>query len=139
MKKWITFLLLLILLQVAKAQDVEQIKQVLEQQRLAWNRGDLEAYMKGYWNNEALLFVGKSGPRYGWRQTLENYRTSYPDKEAMGILTFDIREVRLIADDHAFVLGAWHLKRAKDEPEGFFTLLVRKIEGEWLVVADHSS
>lgn len=134
-----TFLLLLILVQVAKAQDVEQIKQVLEQQRLAWNRGDLKAYMKGYWNNEALLFVGKSGPRYGWRQTLENYRTSYPDKEAMGILTFDIREVRLIADDHAFVLGAWHLKRAKDEPEGFFTLLVRKIEGEWLVVADHSS
>lgn len=134
-----TFLLLLILVQVARAQDVEQIKQVLEQQRLAWNRGDLEAYMKGYWNNEALLFVGKNGPRYGWRQTLENYRTSYPDKEAMGILTFDIREVRLIADDHAFVLGAWHLKRAKDEPEGFFTLLVRKIEGEWLVVADHSS
>ncbi|MEY3678170.1 MAG: hypothetical protein RI924_311 [Bacteroidota bacterium] len=134
-----TFLLLLILVQVARAQDVEQVKQVLEQQRLAWNRGDLEAYMKGYWNNEALLFVGKNGPRYGWRQTLENYRTSYPDKEAMGILTFDIREVRLIADDHAFVLGAWHLKRAKDEPEGFFTLLVRKIEGEWLVVADHSS
>jgi uncharacterized protein (TIGR02246 family) len=139
MKKWMTFLLLLILVQVARAQDVEQVKQVLEQQRLAWNRGDLEAYMKGYWNNEALLFVGKNGPRYGWRQTLENYRTSYPDKEAMGILTFDIREVRLIADDHAFVLGAWHLKRAKDEPEGFFTLLVRKIEGEWLVVADHSS
>ncbi len=139
MKQWITLLLFFVLVQTAQAQDVVQIKQVLEQQRQAWNRGDLQEYMKGYWNADALLFVGKNGPKYGWKETLQNYQKSYPSKAAMGILSFDIKEVRLLGNDYAFVLGAWQLKRAQDEPKGFFTLLVQKIDGQWLVVADHSS
>jgi ketosteroid isomerase-like protein len=139
MKKWISLLIFFALVHTAQAQDEAQIKQVLEQQRQAWNRGDLLNYMQGYWNSDSLLFVGKNGPKYGWQQTLQNYQRSYPSKEAMGFLTFDIKEVRLIDAQHAFVLGAWHLKREKDEPKGFFTLLFRKISGQWYVVVDHSS
>lgn len=123
----------------AQLKEVEKIKQVLEQQRQDWNKGDLEAYMQGYWKSDNLLFVGKNGPKYGWQQTLDNYKKGYPDKAAMGILTFDIKEVSLIDSRNAFVLGAWHLKRAQDEPKGFFTLLLKKIKGKWLVVSDHSS
>jgi ketosteroid isomerase-like protein len=57
----------------------------------------------------------------------------------MGYLSFDIKEIKMIAADHAFVLGAWHLKRENDEPKGYFTLLVKKIKGQWKVIADHSS
>jgi ketosteroid isomerase-like protein len=57
----------------------------------------------------------------------------------MGVLSFDIKEVRMISADHAFVLGAWHLKRENDDPKGYFTLIVKKIRGEWKVIADHSS
>ena len=57
----------------------------------------------------------------------------------MGYLSFDIKEIKMIATDHAFVLGAWHLKRENDEPKGYFTLLVKKIKGQWKVIADHSS
>lgn len=124
---------------VRKPSDPRDILAVLESQRQAWNKGDMEGYMQGYERSDSLVFVGKNGPEYGWQTTLDNYKKSYPDKSAMGILTFDIKKVKLISSDHAFVLGAWHLKREKDEPKGWFTLLLRKSGGKWKVVADHSS
>jgi len=124
---------------LCKAQDKQAIASLLETQRLAWNRGDLEAYMQGYWHSDSLLFVGKSGPKYGWQTTLDNYKKGYPDKAAMGQLGFDILKVQLLDKTNAFVLGAWHLKREQDAPGGYFTLLLRKIKGKWKVVADHSS
>lgn len=91
------------------------ILELLEEQRQAWNRGDINEYMQGYNKSDSLLFVGKSGPQYGWNNTLNNYKKSYPDKSAMGYLSFDIKEIRMISADYAFVLGAWNLKREKDE------------------------
>lgn len=85
------------------------------------------------------MFVGSKGPNYGWQKTLENYQKNYPDKAAMGILTFDVKEVRMLDKTHAFVLGAWHLQRAKDAPHGFFTLLFQKFGNEWKIIVDHTS
>lgn len=123
----------------AQQSDKELILELLETQRIDWNRGDIAAYMQGYIKSDSLLFVGKNGPKYGWDNTLANYKKGYPDQKAMGFLSFDIKEVRLLSADHAFVLGAWHLKREKDKPKGFFTLVLKKINGEWKVIADHSS
>ncbi len=136
-----TFLLSLVLLlsHISFAQDQKAILNLLEKQRLAWNRGDLEGYMQGYWKSDSLLFVGKDGPKYGWKTTLENYKKSYPDDDAMGTLTFKIMQVNIIDLKNAFVLGAWHLQREKDEPQGFFTLWLKRIKGEWKIVADHTS
>ena len=122
-----------------KVDEKQQILNLLEKQRSDWNKGDVEAYMKGYWKSDSLLFVGKSGPTYGWQKTMDNYKKGYPDKTAMGFLTFDIKQVKFLSNDQAFVLGGWHLKRDKDEPKGYFTLLIKKIKGEWKVILDHSS
>ena len=119
--------------------DKIAILKVLEDQRQAWNKGNLESFMNGYIKSDSLLFVGRDGPKYGWKTTLDNYKRGYPDKAAMGFLTFNIKEVKLISTDHAFVLGGWHLKREKDEPQGAFTLLLKKVDGEWKIVVDHSS
>lgn len=141
MKKiMVTVLFLMVTLRLsAQLDDRVLILKVLEDQRQAWNRGDLVEYMQGYSKSDSLLFVGKSGPKYGWETTLANYKKGYPDKKAMGLLSFDIKEVRMISADHAFVLGAWHLKRENDDPKGYFTLIMKKIRGEWKVIADHSS
>jgi ketosteroid isomerase-like protein len=122
-----------------KAQDRQAILDVLENQRIAWNNGDLEQFMVGYEKSDSLLFVGKSGPTYGWQQTLDNYKKSYPGKSGMGTLTFNIKKVQLISEDTAFVLGGWHLKRKKDEPQGYFTLIFKKFKMGWKIVVDHSS
>lgn len=123
------------------AQNAEQLKisNTLEQQRLAWNKGDLHGYMQAYWNSDSLVFIGKSGPQYGWQKTFDNYKRSYPDKSAMGELFFKILSVEIINDKEAFVMGEWLLKREKDEPKGYFTLRLRKINSEWKIISDHSS
>jgi ketosteroid isomerase-like protein len=123
----------------AHAQDKQAILKVLETQRIAWNKGDIDGYMQGYWKSDSLLFVGKSAPAYGWQTTLDHYKKGYPDKAAMGFLTFDILKVELLDKTNAFILGGWHLKREKDAPSGYFTLWLKKIGGEWKIVCDHTS
>ncbi|MBD3749934.1 MAG: nuclear transport factor 2 family protein [Sphingobacteriales bacterium] len=138
MKKIILFTAFLFISFTTFSQEKE-IRNVLETQRKAWNRGDIPAFMQGYWKSDSLMFFGSKGPTYGWTKTLENYQKNYPDKAAMGILTFDVKEVRMLDETHAFVLGAWHLQRAKDEPHGFFTLLFQKFGNEWKIIVDHTS
>ncbi|MCZ4224996.1 YybH family protein [Pedobacter rhodius] len=142
MKRMILIALMLVSLGTfaQTSKDKQAILNVLENQRLNWNKGDIDAFMKGYIKSDSLLFVGKSGPTYGWQKTLDNYKKNYPGgKTGMGFLTFGIKKVDFLNKDVAFVLGSWHLKREKDEPQGYFTLLFKKLNGEWKIFVDHSS
>lgn len=133
------FLVMALTLQVTAQDARREIQAVLDAQTSSWNKGNIEGFMKGYWESDSLVFIGKNGPKYGWQTTLANYKKSYPDKEAMGMLEFGILKIELIDETHAFVIGSWKLARKTDEPKGFYTLLFRKIKGEWKIVADHSS
>jgi ketosteroid isomerase-like protein len=139
MKALIVFFTMLLCYCSSFAQNKEAIIKVLEDQRQAWNRGDVNSYMQGYWKSDSLVFVGKTAPVYGWQGTLDRYKRCYPDKVAMGRLIFDIIQVKILDDHNAFVLGGWHLKREKDAPGGYFTLWFRKINGAWKIVCDHTS
>ncbi len=119
--------------------EEKKVLAVLENQQTAWNNGNINGFMLGYIKTDSLLFVGASEPTYGWQKTLENYKKSYPDKKAMGTLTFDIKKINLLSKDAAFVLGSWALKREADKPHGYFTLIFRKIDGEWKIAVDHTS
>jgi len=121
------------------AQDEQAIRRVMAEQEIAWNRADLEGFMQGYWKSDSLRFIGSRGLTYGWQPTLDNYKKSYPDAEAMGKLSFTILSVEILSPQSAFVVGKWRLARAKDELSGHYTLLWRKIDGAWVIVADHSS
>lgn len=124
---------------VAQNKDERAIRSIMAAQELAWNRGDLEAFMSGYWNSDSLRFIGSRGLTYGWRQTLENYKKGYPDPDAMGQLKFTIISVELLSGKSAFVIGQWRLARKAGDLSGHYTLLWKKIKGTWVIVADHSS
>jgi uncharacterized protein (TIGR02246 family) len=126
---------------VSHAQDNDEaaVRKVLANQVQAWNEGDLETFMQTYWKSDSLLFVGASGPTYGWQSTLEHYRQRYPDTVTMGKLNFDLLQVKLLSDEHSFVLGKWHLTRTTGDVGGYFTLLLKKIDGQWYIIADHTS
>ena len=119
--------------------DKEQILQVLDMQMKAWNSGSIEQYMTGYWHSDSLVFVGKSGPTYGYDATLQRYKQSYNNTDKMGQLHFDILQVRQLSAEYYYVLGKWALARNAGDVSGSFTLLFRKIKGQWRIVADHSS
>jgi len=116
-----------------------EIQKVLTAQQKAWNEGKIEAYMQGYWNNDSLTFVGKKGVTRGWKNTLANYKKSYPDKTAMGKLNLELIAIKILGKDIAFVVGKWNLTRTIGDVGGHFTLLMRNIKGKWVIVADHSS
>ncbi|NUO01792.1 MAG: nuclear transport factor 2 family protein [Saprospiraceae bacterium] len=115
------------------------IRSIMQAQEAAWNNGDLDGFMEGYWHTDSLQFIGSKGLTYGWDATLANYKKSYPDRATMGKLHFTLIKVEKLSGKAAFVIGKWHLKRDAGDLSGHFTLLWKKIKGKWLIVADHSS
>ncbi|MCK6618129.1 MAG: nuclear transport factor 2 family protein [Cyclobacteriaceae bacterium] len=122
-----------------KPNDEQIIRNSMFKQQADWNRGDIAAFMEGYWKSDSLKFIGRNGLTYGWTTTLENYKKGYPTPEAMGQLTFTLLSVEVLSPTTAYVIGKWELKRTHDNPGGHFTLLWRKIKGKWVIVADHTS
>jgi ketosteroid isomerase-like protein len=141
--KIIRFGILLCILSVTAFAQVHQtptgeVKSLMNQQEKSWNRGDIPGFMKHYWKSDSLKFIGSKGITYGWQKTYDNYVKSYPTQEAMGILRFTIIECTQLSPTSIYVIGKWEL--AKDKPSGgHFTLLWKKIEGKWVIVADHTS
>ncbi len=124
---------------IAQSKDEMAIRNVLHQQTIAWNEGNIENFMQGYWQNDSLKFIGKSGITYGWQKTLDNYKKNYPDAATMGKLDFVILDTKRLSVLYYFVVGKWHLARASGDVGGYFTLLFKKIKNKWLIVTDHSS
>ena len=121
-------------------EDKEAIHQVMAKQEQCWNEGDVDCFMQGYWKSDSLKFIGRKGLTYGWQQTLDNYKETYPDKSAMGQLTFEILSTELLAENVVLLIGKWYLNREeKEDLGGHFSLNWKKIDGEWVIVADHSS
>lgn len=120
--------------------DQDEIKEVLFTQQKLWNEGKIEAFMEFYEKSEDLKFIGKTKITQGWKATLDRYLTSYPNREAMGELTFQIVEIDVTEGKTAWLLGKWDLKRPKmGNLGGHFTLLLKKVEGKWLIFRDHTS
>lgn len=123
---------------MAQKSDEQVIRAILKAQEAAWNRGDLRQFMKGYWENDSLMFIGKK-TTYGYKTTLANYLKSYPDTAHMGFFTSTIERINLLDKTHCFVIGRWALKRSIGDVGGYYTLLFRKIKGTWVIVVDHTS
>ena len=123
----------------AQPKDEAAIRKLLAVQTEAWNRGDVDAFMQTYWKSDSLMFIGSKGVVRGWQQTLDNYKKGYPDTAAMGKLSFDIIQVKPLSKEYAYVVGKWFLKRSIGDIGGHYTLLLRRIKGQWRIVADHSS
>jgi ketosteroid isomerase-like protein len=141
MKSLLSLFLSLVIIIAANAQSKDEwaIRKVLDQQTAAWNRGDIDAFMIGYWENDSLMFIGKSGVTYGWKNTLNNYKKNYADTAAMGKLVFTLLKVKMVSKKYYHVTGKWFLQRTIGDIDGHFTLLFRKINGRWVIISDHSS
>jgi len=85
------------------------------------------------------MFIGQNGITYGWLNTLNNYKKNYPDTATMGKLNFTLITVKPLSKEYYHVVGKWHLTRSVGNASGHFTLLFRKIKGEWVIIEDHSS
>jgi ketosteroid isomerase-like protein len=115
------------------------IRKVMDEQVAAWNSGDIDGFMKGYWNSPQMTFVSGDNVTKGWQPTLERYKKSYDSRAKMGVLSFTDLEITLTGKNSAVVLGRFTLVREKDKSTGLFTLNFRKFKDGWKIIIDHTS
>lgn len=118
--------------------DIQAIENLIEKQRQDWNNYNLEGFMNGYWKNDSLQFYGSGGVVYGWKNTLDRYNNSYPSKDHTGHLKFKINSITPIEDQSYYVLGEYYLERKAGNANGIFMIILKKINGEWKIIADTS-
>jgi uncharacterized protein (TIGR02246 family) len=118
----------------------EEIHSLMKLQEKAWNEFDIDGFMKYYWNNDSLMFIGNKSITYGWKQTLANYKKNYSSKELMGVLAFTNIKTEVFSKDVATVVGKWQITRPDGtQVGGHYSLLWKKIDGKWVIVRDHTS
>jgi uncharacterized protein (TIGR02246 family) len=121
------------------AEDEAEIRAVIERQKQAWNRGDIEAFMQGYHRSPELLFTSGGKIRRGFDETLARYQEKYVAGNAMGHLELSEVELQPVGADGAVALGRWKLTETPAAGEGVFTLVLTRVDGKWGIVHDHTS
>ncbi|HEY2460957.1 MAG TPA: nuclear transport factor 2 family protein [Candidatus Acidoferrum sp.] len=123
----------------SRQSDRAAITKVLNAQQAAWNRGEVDEFLKGYWHSPELTFSGSGGVSRGWDGVHQHYKAAYPDRAAMGQLNFSELEFRFLGPNSALVLGRWHLAREKGDVGGVFSLVWEKFPEGWRIIHDHTS
>jgi uncharacterized protein (TIGR02246 family) len=115
------------------------VRRVLDEQAAAWNAGDLDGFMRGYWQSPELVFTSGAVVHRGFEDLARRYRETYGTGAEMGRLAFSDVEVHTLGDSAAWVLGTWALEHRGEELGGVFTLILRRFADGWRIVHDHTS
>jgi hypothetical protein len=119
--------------------DENLIRSCMQKQEDAWNSGNIGKFMDAYWKSSELVYIGSNGPTYTWQGIHDNYIKRYPDLVTMGKLKYDIIKISMIDQKTAFLIGKYNLTRSIGNASGYFSLVLKKIKGEWLIISDHTS
>ncbi len=125
--------------EVPQSYTEAELIEIMGKQQDAWNNADIEGFMAWYENSENIRFISSQGLMHGHQSLKERYQSAYPDAKSMGKLVFDVKEIIPIGTDHAYIIGAWSLRRESDNPGGYFTLLFHKTQEGWRIISDHTS
>lgn len=138
--KHLVLIICLFISLLANSQTHEQeIRDILDKQLKSWNAGDIKGFMSFYWQSDSLQFVTSKGIIKGWENMLSYYEKAYPTKEKMGSLNFDVLNVLVLSTESAFLIGRWRVLSNEKTNEGYFSLVFRKIKGNWRITVDHTS
>ena len=121
-----------------KAEE-DTIRAMLNAGQIAWNNGDIDVFMEGFWKSDSLQFISPRGMSHGWEATRENYKKGYPDRSSMGTVSYEILELTPMSSNVFVVSSRYHITQEIGKREGIFTAVFRKVNGKWLVVHYHTS
>jgi len=137
------FLLLSIifLMSCDSTNNCNEIYDLMNEQEKSWNSGDIDDFMSKYWNNDSLIFIGKSGINYGWKKTISNYKKSYKNKNEMGRLEFKNILCKPINRTTHIITGKWNIYRDDSIRNigGYYSLIWVKKDKVWKIIYDHTS
>jgi hypothetical protein len=110
---------------------------ILEKQETDWNQGNLKGFLSAYWDSDTLRSVSVRGIYYGKERLQNHLKSTFPDSASMGNLSYDVVHIELIGDNDALLTGKWLRKNDKKFRGGYFSILLRKLQGRWQIVAEH--
>ena len=121
--------------------NCDEIYDLMQEQEESWNEGNIDDFMNKYWNNDSLIFLGKSGINYGWKKTISNYKNSYKDKNEMGRLEFKNILCKPINKSTHIIAGKWSIFREDSIRNigGYYSLIWVKKDKVWKIIYDHTS
>lgn len=113
-----------------------ELLSILDKQDDAWSAGDIDTFMETYWKSPELRFASGGKVSHGWETTREGYYTRYPNPDVMGRLISGDHEVDVLSPKAAVVHGSWKLEREGEPASGLYTLVFKKIDGDWVITSD---
>ncbi len=111
-----------------------------KRQEACWNAGDIDCYMAAYHPSDSIRTISRQGVTFGYEAIRQQYKANWPP-ERMGRLHFDQMLLERIAPDIYSVIGRFNLQfpERKEPAQGWFSVLMRRTDGAWYMVSDHSS
>ena len=139
--KILLFYFVIFLTRCKSTNNCDEIYDLMQEQEESWNKGNIDDFMNKYWNNDSLIFLGKSGINYGWKKTISNYKNSYKNKNEMGRLEFKNILCKPINKSTHIIAGKWSIYRADSirNIEGYYSLIWVKKDKVWKIIYDHTS
>ncbi|MCP5107242.1 MAG: SgcJ/EcaC family oxidoreductase [bacterium] len=118
--------------------DTQKIQQIMARQVHAWNQGNVDGFMAGYWKSDQFTFQSGNKRLKGWEQLQAMYKKNYAG-EKMGKLEFSYIEMKNLTTDIILVMGRWKVTAKGESKEGLYTLIFRRFGKDWKIIHDHSS
>jgi ketosteroid isomerase-like protein len=141
MARLFALLLISVAVPAAAATPAEEARNGFAQQRVAWNRGDLEGALDLYWNSPELTFVDGSGVRRGFAAFAADLRKDFAGRtDAMGSYAGEVLEARDVDADTGLLVVRWAITRdGRRLMGGVSTQLWERAGGRWRIVFEHAS
>ena len=116
--------------------DPQRIRALFESGCAAWNRGDIDGYLADYWHSDKVRWVSEGMVSYGFEAIASAFKSRFDTPENMGKLEVANLEIQLLSESDALVFGGWTQTTRTARRNGVFTVHMKKIDGEWLAIAD---
>lgn len=93
------------------AYTLDDVNKVLDYQLKGWNDANIDVFMSGYIKDSSVRFITDKKVKTSWQEITDSYKKGYPDKDAMGKLTFHRDEIRWVNESAyiAQVIGRWEV------------------------------
>ena len=127
-------------LSASQREEIEAaVRRVFEDGCAAWNRGDLDGYLASYWDSDKTTWISGGRLTRGKDAIVAACKARFAADGRMGELTVADLEIDVLTNADAIALGRWILNQGGQLSTGYFTVQLKKIEGNWVYATDHAS
>ncbi|WP_461490162.1 YybH family protein [Pontibacter sp. HJ8] len=119
---------------------ITEVKEALDGQVDAWNRGELEKAMTYYWNSPDMLWISRNGTETGYQEVLDGFQKDFTNRSKMGVYTYEPLHIEQVSAEAVYYVYHWKIDlQGKKLMGGVSSQLWKKLDGRWVITTEHAS